>query len=77
MRIRGRAMSIAALVVWVSCYIVSLTFPYLKNSPQVGPALTFWIYGLCSALALVFVFIMVPETKGKTLEEIELGLLKR
>jgi SP family arabinose:H+ symporter-like MFS transporter len=76
MRIRGRAMSIAALVVWVACYIVSLTFPYLKNSPHVGPALTFWIYGLCSALALVFVFIMVPETKGKTLEEIELGLLK-
>lgn len=76
MRIRGRAMSIAALVVWVSCYIVSLTFPYLKNSPHVGPALTFWIYGLCSALAFIFVITMVPETKGRTLEEIEMGALK-
>ncbi|MGH7942727.1 MAG: sugar porter family MFS transporter [Limisphaerales bacterium] len=74
MRMRGRAMSLAALVVWVSCYIVSLTFPYLKNSPHIGPALTFWIYGLCSALGLIFVFGMVPETKGRTLEQIETGL---
>lgn len=74
MRIRGRAMSVATFVIWISCYIVARTFPVLNSSPHVGPAVTFWIYGLCSALALVFVFVMVPETKGRTLEEIEIRL---
>lgn len=77
MRIRGRAMSVATLVIWVSCCIVAKTFPMMNNSPHVGPALTFWIYGLCSALAFIFVFILVPETKGRTLEEIEADSLKR
>ena len=77
MRIRGRAMSLATFAIWVSCNIVTLTFPKLNNSPHVGPALTFWIYGLCSTLALIFVFRMVPETKGRTLEEIEMQLVKR
>lgn len=77
MRIRGRAMSVATFVIWGSCYIVSATFPILNNSPHVGPALTFWIYGLCSALGFVFVFMMVPETKGRTLEEIETRLMGR
>jgi MFS transporter, SP family, arabinose:H+ symporter len=75
MRIRGLAMSVAALVVWVSCYIVSLTFPYLKT--HIGPTKTFWIYGLFSALGLIFVFTMVPETKGRTLEEIEMRLMQK
>ncbi|HEV2328107.1 MAG TPA: sugar porter family MFS transporter [Verrucomicrobiae bacterium] len=75
MRTRGRAMSVATFVIWGSCYIVAATFPVLNSSPHVGPALTFWIYGICSALAFVFVFIMVPETKGRTLEEIETRLM--
>lgn len=74
MRIRGRAMSVATFAIWISCYIVAVTFPKMNNSPHIGPALTFWIYGLCSALALLFVFTMVPETKGRTLEEIEMKL---
>jgi MFS transporter, SP family, arabinose:H+ symporter len=77
MRIRGRAMSIATLVIWVSCCIVAKTFPMMNNSPHIGPALTFWIYGLCSALAFIFVLAMVPETKGRTLEEIETRLIQR
>ena len=77
MRIRGRAMSVATLVIWVSCCIVAQTFPMMNNSPHIGPAVTFWIYGVCSLLAFIFVFAMVPETKGRSLEEIELGLLKR
>jgi SP family arabinose:H+ symporter-like MFS transporter len=74
MRIRGRAMSVATLAIWVSCCIVAKQFPKMNDSPHIGPALTFWIFGLCSALAFIFVFIMVPETKGRTLEEIELSL---
>ncbi|HEY1790114.1 MAG TPA: MFS transporter, partial [Verrucomicrobiae bacterium] len=77
MRIRGRAMSVATFVIWISCYIVARTFPMLNSSPKIGPAVTFWIYGLCSALAFIFVFTMVPETKGRTLEEIEMETLKR
>ncbi|HUA65334.1 MAG TPA: sugar porter family MFS transporter [Alphaproteobacteria bacterium] len=73
-RIRGRAMSVATFVIWGSCWVVAWSFPVLNNNKHVGPALTFWIYALCSALGLAFVFTMVPETKGKTLEEIEMTL---
>jgi SP family arabinose:H+ symporter-like MFS transporter len=68
-KIRGRAMSLAVLFIWVSCFIVSQTFPMLVDA--IGNSKTFWIYALCSLTGLIFVVIMVPETKGKTLEEIE------
>lgn len=70
-KVRGRAMSLASLTVWVSCYIVAQTFPMLNDSPSVGPAITFWIYGFISLLSFVFVVAVIPETKGRTLEEIE------
>lgn len=70
-KVRGRAMSLAALTVWVSCYLVAQTFPMLNDSPRVGPALTFWIYGVVSLLAFFMVLFLVPETKGRSLEEIE------
>ncbi len=70
-KVRGRAMSVATFVVWTSCYIVAQTFPVLNDSPAVGPAQTFWLYAAASFLACVFVAFMVPETKGRTLEEIE------
>ena len=47
------------------------TFPMLNDSPVIGPAITFWVYGAVSLASFVFVLLMVPETKGKTLEEIE------
>jgi SP family arabinose:H+ symporter-like MFS transporter len=72
-KVRGRAMSVATFVIWTSCYIVAQTFPMLNDSPKIGPSLTFWVYGACSLAALMFVWAMVPETKGKTLEEIEAG----
>jgi SP family arabinose:H+ symporter-like MFS transporter len=68
-KIRGRAMSVALLVLWASCFIVSQTFPLLVEA--IGHAKTFWLYALCSFAGLVFVVNMVSETKGKTLEEIE------
>lgn len=70
-RVRGRAMSLATFVIWTSCYIVAQTFPMLNDSPRIGPGITFWIYAGSSLLGLVFVFLMVPETKGRSLEEIE------
>jgi SP family arabinose:H+ symporter-like MFS transporter len=70
---RGRAMSIATFTIWTSCYIVAQTFPMLNDSKAVGPVLTFWIYGVVSLLTFVFVLVLVPETKGRTLEEIEIA----
>jgi hypothetical protein len=64
-------MSLAALTVWVACYIVAQTFPMLNDNPAIGPAKTFWAYALVSLFAFVFVFTCLPETKGRTLEQIE------
>lgn len=70
-KVRGRAMSIAAFTVWVSCYVVAQTFPMLNDSPAIGPAKTFWLYAAVSLASFVFVALFIPETKGRTLEEIE------
>ncbi len=70
-RLRGRAMSVATFTIWTGCFAVAQTFPVLNDSESVGPAATFWIYGACSLLSFFFVWAMVPETKGKTLEAIE------
>jgi SP family arabinose:H+ symporter-like MFS transporter len=70
-KVRGRAMSVAAFTVWTSCYVVAQTFPMLNDSVAVGPAKTFWIYALVSLFSFVFVLLFIPETKGRTLEQIE------
>jgi len=64
-------MSIASLTVWVSCYIVAQTFPMLNGSEWVGPAKTFWFYAAVSFISCLFAYLFIPETKGRTLEEIE------
>ena len=64
-------MSLATFTIWSSCYVVAQTFPMLNDNPAIGPATTFWIYGASSLAGLVFVWLAVPETKGRTLEEIE------
>lgn len=68
-RVRGRAMSICLFFLWASVYVVSQFFPILLQS--IGSAYTFWIFMLTSVIAFFFVWKIVPETKGKTLEEIE------
>lgn len=67
--VRGRAMSVAIFFLWVAVFAVSQTFPMLQSS--VGPAYTFWIYMIMSVIAFFFVWRLVPETKEKSLEEIE------
>jgi SP family arabinose:H+ symporter-like MFS transporter len=67
--IRGRAMGVAIFFLWLSVYIVSQTFPMLLQA--IGSAYTFWIYMVMSVLAFLFIWRMVPETKGKSLEEIQ------
>ncbi len=70
-RIRGRAMSIATVCLWTACYAVSQTFPWMLKHWE-GPA-TFWFYAVMCLAALLFIAFLTPETKGKTLEEIERG----
>ena len=72
-RVRGRAMSLATLTIWTSCYLVAQTFPMLNDHPAIGPAKTFGVYALFSLAGFLFVLALLPETKGRTLEEIEAG----
>ena len=69
LKIRNSAEGIAATFNWGSNLLITLTFLTLVE--QLGPSLTFWIYGLCAVAAGVFSYYFVPETKGRTLEEIE------
>lgn len=68
-RIRGRATAIASMSLWAADYIVSQSFPPMLNTA--GPAMTFWIFGALSLVTFLFTWRVVPETKGKSLEEIE------
>jgi SP family arabinose:H+ symporter-like MFS transporter len=68
-KIRGRAMSIATLFLWTVCYLVSQTFPVLVEF--LGIAATFFFFSASCFICLVFIARFVPETKGKSLEEIE------
>lgn len=67
-RIRGRAMSIATVCLWISCYAVSQFFPIMLKTLA---GMVFFVYGLMCVLSFFFFVFFVPETKGKTLEEIE------
>jgi sugar porter (SP) family MFS transporter len=68
-RIRGRAMAVATVCLWCACLLVSQTFPDLVE--RLGRAAPFYIYAAMCLIMAVFVQFTVPETKGKTLEEIE------
>ena len=67
-KIRGRAMSIATMVLWLSNVIVTQTFPWMIERIEGN---TFYLYAVICAVAFLFVLFMLTETKGKTLEEIE------
>jgi sugar porter (SP) family MFS transporter len=73
-RIRGAAMSVGVTSLWIACFILTYTFPFLKDN--LGPAGTFWLYAAICVAGFAFIFLKLPETKGKTLEEIERQLVK-
>jgi MFS family permease len=73
-RIRGRAMSIATISLWVACTAITLTFLSLIKAVTVSGA--FWCYALMCVFAFFFVWRTTPETRGKTLEEIEKSWLR-
>lgn len=74
-QIRGKAMAVAVAVQWVANYLVSWTFPILDNNPYLVEhfrhGFAFWMYGVMAMLAALFMWRVVPETKGRTLEQME------
>jgi sugar porter (SP) family MFS transporter len=72
-RIRGAAIAVAVAALWIACFVLTFTFPYLNAT--LGPAGTFWVYAAICTAGFVFVRSTLPETKGKTLEQIERELV--
>jgi SP family arabinose:H+ symporter-like MFS transporter len=68
-RVRGRAASIATSVLWSGALLVTFTFLTLVNTVKLWG--TFAIFGVLSLLCFIFVWRAVPETKGRTLEQIQ------
>ncbi|NOZ23244.1 MAG: sugar porter family MFS transporter [Planctomycetes bacterium] len=69
LRIRGRAMSLATVANWVFNFLVAMTF--LTITDTLGKAGAFWLYAGIAIAGFVFCYVFIPETKGRTLEEIE------
>lgn len=71
--VRGAAMSISTFALWTASFILTYTFPLLNSS--LGAAGTFWCYGGICILGFLFIIRNVPETKNKSLEELEKELV--
>jgi sugar porter (SP) family MFS transporter len=69
LRTRAQAVAISTAANWAANFLVSLSFPILRA--HLGSAETFYIYAGLGVLTLIFILMRVPETKGKSLEEIE------
>lgn len=67
-KIRGQAVAISVACQWISNYLISSTYPAMM---EFSGGLTYGFYGLMAVISALFVWKMVPETKGKSLEEME------
>lgn len=68
-KVRGVAVATGTFALWVASFILTYTFPFLNKA--LGTAGTFWIYTAICAAGLVFFLFRMPETKGKSLEQLE------
>ncbi|MGM0620554.1 MAG: sugar porter family MFS transporter [Bacteroidota bacterium] len=68
-KIRGAAMAVATVSLWSASFLLAYTFPLLND--LFGASGTFWLYGMICVAGFIFIYNKLPETKGKTLEEIE------
>ena len=71
---RGHAMSVATFAMWLSCAILTISFPFLNKA--FGASGTFGLYSAICILGFFYVLKKLPETKGKSLEQIENELVK-
>ena len=74
-QIRGVAMATCTFALWVGCCTLTFSFPSMNAA--LGSSGTFWIYSAICCCAFVFLFLRCPETKGKTLEQLEQELVKK
>lgn len=74
-RIRGAAMAVAVSSLWAACFVLILTFPILKK--QLGAAGAFWLFAAICVAGFIFIKLKLPETKGKSLEQIERDLVDK
>lgn len=65
-------MATATTALWLACFILTYTFPILNKWLMASG--TFWLYAMICLAGFVFILKKVPETKGKSLEEIEIKL---
>ena len=79
-RIRGRAMAVATVCLWLANFVVTQTFTMMKGNDwlveQFHYGFPYWMYAAFCAISVLFVWRYLPETKGKTLEEIERSWLR-
>jgi sugar porter (SP) family MFS transporter len=72
-RLRGKAMAVASVCVWTASFLTANFFPmmvdWFKKSSGTA-AMAFWVFAIISAAAFLFSLLAVPETRGRTLEEI-------
>ena len=73
-RIRGIAMAMCTFALWVGCCTLTFSFPSMNAA--LGSSGSFWIYSAICFCAFIFLFRRCPETKGKSLEELERELIK-
>jgi sugar porter (SP) family MFS transporter len=71
-RIRAGAMSISVAALWMACFVLTYTFPLLNAG--LGAAGSFWTFATICLAGLLYLYFRLPETQGKTLEEIETWL---
>ena len=74
-RVRGIAMATCTFALWVGCCTLTFSFPSMNAA--LGSSGTFWIYSAICIFAFIFLFRNCPETKGKSLEELEQELVKQ
>ncbi|MBO4444599.1 MAG: sugar porter family MFS transporter [Bacteroidaceae bacterium] len=74
-RIRGVAMAVCTFALWVGCCTLTFTFPSMNRA--LGTYGTFWIYSGVCLCSFIYLFLRCPETKGKTLEEMESLMIKK
>ncbi len=72
-RIRGAAMSVSVVALWLGNFLLAQTFPKMYQS--LGLAKCFWVYAAICFLGFLFIWRRLPETKGQTLEAIERALV--
>ncbi len=74
-QIRGKAMAVAVAAQWIANYLISSTFLILNNNPYLiktfNHGFAYFVYGIMSILAAVFVWALVPETKNRSLEQMQ------